>query len=165
MLPILNSAFDKTYNYCCLQCRKRIFPINHFFVHELCSIFYEFLPVSKRSIGNKAITYVTRDFHGRNLDQVVLRIIVISYCGLLEGRKIVFIFAHFPLQLYFCADTAIVRKEGWVRNGKSDCWTRRAKISAINSAYTLTKIPRVYFLDQQRSWGLLTMNVMNQQLI
>ena len=65
MLPILNSAFDKTYNYCCLQCRKRIFPINHFFVHALCSIFYEFLPVSERSIGNKAITYVTRDFHGR----------------------------------------------------------------------------------------------------
>ena len=101
-----------SYNYCCLQCRKRIFPINHFFLHEHCSIFYEFSPVCERSIGNKAITYVTRDFHGRNLDQVVLHIIVISHCGLLEGRKIAFIFAHFPLQLYFCADTAIVRKGG-----------------------------------------------------
>lgn len=35
--------------------------------------------------------------------------------------------------------------------GKSDYGTRRAKISAINSAYTLTKIPRVYFLDHRRS--------------
>lgn len=91
---------------------KNLSDKSFFFLHEHCSIFYEFSPVCERSIGNKAITNVTRDFHGRNLDKVVVRIIVISYCGLLEGRKIVFIFAHFPLQVYFCADTAIVRKEG-----------------------------------------------------